>query len=388
MPSGDGLLARVRPWCGAFSLDEARGLADLAERLGNGHIDFTRRANLQIRGVREERVVDLQAALAAFGLLDRDAQIEAGRNIMVGPLAGIDPVERLDVRPIVRTLVRLLASDAALHDLPSKFAFLVDGGGRVSIAGERADVSLRAAGSAIAVGIGAEWIGSTSPDNAARVAVEAARAFLGIAGNCNRVRELPAERFAELRSAMLAMLRPFDGGLPSVSTRPLGVLALGAEKVAVGIAAPFGRIEAQQLHRLVAILDKAGASDIRLSPWRTLYVEARDRATACMLVEAAGAIGLVVDDANPILRIDACPGAPACRSSSVDTRDLAVLLARRKFDRTIHISGCAKGCARSEPAELVLVGEHGRYGVVRNGTARSMPERIVDAGQARALLDV
>ena len=38
MQSGDGLLARVRPWCGALRLDEAKGLADAAERFGNGPI--------------------------------------------------------------------------------------------------------------------------------------------------------------------------------------------------------------------------------------------------------------------------------------------------------------------------------------------------------------
>ena len=39
MPSGDGLLVRIRPWCGAFTLEQAAGLSDIAARLGNGHID-------------------------------------------------------------------------------------------------------------------------------------------------------------------------------------------------------------------------------------------------------------------------------------------------------------------------------------------------------------
>ena len=47
------------------------------------------------------------------------------------------------------------------------------------------------------------------------------------------------------------------------------------------------------------------------------------------------------------------------------------------FAGTIHVSGCAKGCARSMPADLTLVGEGGRYGVVRNGTTRDAIERIV-----------
>jgi len=69
MPSGDGLLVRVRPWCGAFTLEQARGLADIAATLGNGHIDLTRRANLQIRGLRDESLPALHDALDRLGLL-------------------------------------------------------------------------------------------------------------------------------------------------------------------------------------------------------------------------------------------------------------------------------------------------------------------------------
>ena len=65
MPSGDGLIVRIKPFCGALSLDQARGLAETAQRLGNGHIDLTRRANLQIRGLAE---ADLRPALEGIGL--------------------------------------------------------------------------------------------------------------------------------------------------------------------------------------------------------------------------------------------------------------------------------------------------------------------------------
>jgi precorrin-3B synthase len=167
MQSGDGLIARVRPWCGALGLDEARGLADAAQRFGNGHIDFTRRANLQIRGLSDASVHGLQDAMQRLGLVDRDAEVEAGRNIMVAPLAGLASDE-VDVRPIARTLADFLAGDAALYALPSKFGFLVDGGGSVSIACERTDIALRALGQTVAIGLDTpactDWIGSTSFD--------------------------------------------------------------------------------------------------------------------------------------------------------------------------------------------------------------------------------
>ncbi|MDP2375521.1 precorrin-3B synthase [Reyranella sp.] len=386
MQSGDGLIARVRPWCGAFGLDEARGLADTAQRFGNGHIDLTRRANLQIRGLSETSVLGLQDAMERLGLVDRDAEVEAGRNIMVSPLTGLDPAE-VDVRPVARTLASLLARDAALYDLPSKFGFLVDGGGTVSIAQERADISLKALGQTMAVGLdtpaGTDWIGSTSFDDAARAAVAIARAFVGLAREGGRVRDLGEERFGQLRAVARKGLGPVGDG---VSSKPKRLIGVG--RLVVGVAAPFGRLEAPQLHRFAALAEEVGATDIRLSPWRALYVGARDDAAAQALMKGAHEIGLIVEASDPILRIDACPGAPACRSSSVDTRRIARRLAASAFTGSVHVSGCAKGCARSAPAALVLVGEQGRYNVIRNGTTRDVPERSVAAEEAGALLDV
>jgi precorrin-3B synthase len=39
----------------------------------------------------------------------------------------------------------------------------------------------------------------------------------------------------------------------------------------------------------------------------------------------------------------------------------------------VHVSGCAKGCARRAAADLTLVGKDGRYGVVIRGSARDEP---------------
>ena len=385
MQSGDGLLVRVRPWCGALRLDEAKGLADASARFGNGHIDLTRRANLQIRGLGNASVLGLQDAVARLGLVDRDAEAEAGRNIMVSPLAGIDPAEA-DIRPVARALADLLASDTGLQRLPSKFGFLVDGGGPVSIAGERADISLRALGRMMAVGLdtpaGTDWVGSTSAGEAADVAAAIARIFIGLAREQGRLRDLGEGPSGRLRAIVHKGLGPVES-LPVASRRLIGMKGL-----AVGIAAPFGRLDAQQLRSFAGLAEKAGAADIRLSPWRALYVGARDAAAAQTLMKGAHEIGLIVDGSDSILRIDACPGAPACRSSSIDTRRTARRLAASPFTGSVHVSGCAKGCARSAPADLVLVGEQGRYGVIRNGTARDLPQRIIDAGEAGALFDV
>src|SRR5207248_9466528 len=115
-------------------------------RFGNGHIDVTRRANLQIRGVSEGTLPELHDVIANLGILDPTPEAEAVRNLMISPLAGIDPNEALDVGGIGREIARRLAFERRLWSLPSKFSFIVDTGGSLTPAEWRAD-SLPAASS-------------------------------------------------------------------------------------------------------------------------------------------------------------------------------------------------------------------------------------------------
>ena len=131
-----------------------------------------------------------------------------------------------------------------------------------------------------------------------------------------------------------------------------------------------------------------GIAEIRLSPWRALYAGVPSRQSAQDILDAAKREGLITDPRDPLLQIEACPGAPGCQSTALDTRGdgrrLAALLPRFGFAGTVHVSGCAKGCAKSGPADLVLVGSEGRYGIVRNGTAQDQPARRLSFAELAA----
>jgi precorrin-3B synthase len=387
MQSGDGLVVRIRPRSGTFSPHELRVLADAAQCFGNGHIDLTRRANLQLRGVSEGSLPPLHDAIAKLGLLDDSPDGEAVRNVMINPLAGIDPVEVLDARSVGRELERRLASEELLWALPSKFGFIVDGGGVLSLAEQRADIRLvaiaRGQEVAFAVGLetrlGMEWLGSISPDTAATIAIEIGLAFIDIASreSRRRMRDLSDEGLASIGLVMKSRLdglreSPRQADLPL--NRRVGLIELGANWLAVGIAAPFGRIEAEQLRKLVDAIVIHGGEEIRVSPWRTLYTGLPNRPSAQSILDAAARDGFIIDPRDPLLQVEACPGAPACPSTALDTRGdgrrIAGWLPRFRFTGTVHVSGCAKGCAKSGPADLVLVGSEDRYGIARNATAR------------------
>ena len=387
MQSGDGLIVRLRPR-GHLTPIQLLAIAALAERHGNGLIDLTRRANIQMRGIKADSLPALWAALAELDLLDAAAEAEAVRNVLSSPLAGIDNRELLDPRPLAESLESVLLQRAALWALPAKFCFVVDGGGALSLDEERADIRLLAVenddGLGLAVGLdgsdGVEWLGAAAPDAACAAALDLAARFVQLGLRAGT-------RMRDGSGPMKRQLRDTAAGLTSLSRapafrakqHPLGVIE-NCATTTVAFAAPFGRIDAVALRRLGQRAAEVGASEMRISPWRSLYVPVPNREAGLSIIAAAVESGLIADAADPLLSIDACPGAAGCTSSQVDTRAAAMRLAPalgRLGIRTCHVSGCSKGCARSAPADLTLVGVGDCFGVLRYDTAQGKPLSFV-----------
>jgi precorrin-3B synthase len=85
MPSGDGLLLRVKPFGGRLSADMLRTLGVVAAGCGNGAIELTGRGNIQLRGLTEVTAPLAAAALIDAGLANPDPTREARRNVIAVP---------------------------------------------------------------------------------------------------------------------------------------------------------------------------------------------------------------------------------------------------------------------------------------------------------------
>ena len=96
MQSGDGWLARVKPSAGVLTAAAARLIADAARRHGNGHIDLTSRANLQVRGLSPRSAEDFAETIITAGLANTNPSLEAIRNVMASPLGPDDPSASFD----------------------------------------------------------------------------------------------------------------------------------------------------------------------------------------------------------------------------------------------------------------------------------------------------
>lgn len=383
MATGDGLIARLLPADGEMSVATLAAIAAAAARFGNGVVEVTQRGSLQVRGLSAETAADLETAVHAAG-----ASPPAGPPVHVGPLAGLDPAEIADPRPLA-ALLRMQLAETMTAAAPAKLAIVVDGGGDFGLDGLSADLRLVAVRTdgAPAWRLEADD-GPLSPPLAPPEAVAVAVAFVAALDRSRRQRPRPR-----------------------VPVAPVGVLIDGG---AAGVVVPYGFTDAGRLLELAAAAVDAGAATVRLAPGhglvfvgqgsgndggdgsprnacapeRTAGGSARDTNGAGQgflpagLLAAAASLGFIVCRDDPRLALSVCAGAPACGSGEAPTRPLAdaVVAAAASLiaaGGSIHLSGCAKGCARAAPADLTIVGHAGGYGLVRDGRASDMPVEVV-----------
>ncbi|MCC1494738.1 cobalamin biosynthesis protein CobG [Cognatishimia sp. F0-27] len=405
MMSGDGLVVRVRPFRAELSPEQALGLCELAERFGNGTLDITSRANLQLRGVAADKHGALLAALDALGVIDADPAVEGMRNILM-------PMDWQTGDPTATLYEALVAGLPTLPALPEKMGFALDTGGQPMLGHGSADfrferavdgrLVLRAdgAGTGFATTLEqavadlaalARWFVQSGGREAGRMArhlrgVALPERFQGVAP---RAAPCPAASGAASLQPACGPVAPgradgpggarrfqTGGGKTVPGPTALGRCAFGpAAGVAFGtvLGVAFGSMRSGDL---AAAIQTHRPEALRLMLDRRLLFKG---------ATIGQATGFVSDPQDPILTTHACPGAPYCPQASVETRALATRLAPRLAGRSLHVSGCTKGCAWPRVADVVLVGRGGAFDLVREGlpwdeaTCRDLdPDQIHD----------
>ncbi|MGI6850773.1 precorrin-3B synthase [Mesorhizobium sp. 1B3] len=398
METGDGLLARMHPVSGGVTPATLAAIAEAARRFGNGLLEVTARGSLQIRGLTGDSAPRFAAAVDAL-----DISVRSGVPVETGPLAGLDPEEIIDPRPLADDIRERVAAVGLSQRLGPKVSVVVDGGGRLKLVALVADVRLEAAATdgawRVAVGGTASTATVLGVVPAADVATTVVTLLETVAakGRRARAKELSLE---ELRSTLppsvLPDISPSRGeiGRPlgfrqssivrnapasklpisplvgemsgrteggNVEQSPIGIFPLSDARLALGIGLPFGQATATQIIGFAERAERHGVDEIRLAPGRALLALAPVAEAAVRLKEMASFIGFITDPADPRLSVVACAGAPACASGHIQARaiaseiaaDAAAILGRGQL---LHVSGCAKQCARPDRAAFTLVG--------------------------------
>jgi precorrin-3B synthase len=382
MATGDGLLVRFLPTDG-IALDAFIALCAAAREHGNGIIEVTARGSLQVRGLSTRSASAFARAVSALEIAAAD-----GVSVITDPLPD-DPDVLVDAGGVAATLRRAIG-DAHLTLAP-KISVLVDGGGRLHLDALAADVRLRAVGSRevprfhVSVGgdaASATPLGSVSPRKAAEIVVLLLGVIASQGANMRAADVLRRCGTESFHAALDADLERTPALPPRPPAEVIGRHSLRDGSIALGVALSFGHAHADALSRLARFAAAHGARCVRLALGRALLLLGLTHGAVRALAGEAEREGFIVGADDPRRRIIACPGKPACASGLIAARALASELARHlpPLRDTVHISGCAKGCAHPAAAALTVVGSERGCGIIQNGSARDVPQRYVPCG--------
>ncbi|MCF3640687.1 precorrin-3B synthase [Rhizobium sp. TRM95111] len=355
MPTGDGLLVRLRPQAAELSPAHWIAIAALAREHGNGLVEVTARGNLQVRGLSEETVAPFAAGLDAAGVA-----IRSGVAIEVPPLAGLDPSEIADATPLAERITRMIAAGRQALRLAPKLAVVVDGGGVLNLHDMVADIRLDAVHRAGEV----RWRIAIAGDASSAAPIACLPGDAAADAVLRLLRELaalgPAARGRDLRAAGVPPFTDDGGDTVGRAKAPVGLLDIGNGPV-LGLRLPYGKVHADQLEGLMHDLARRGARAVRLAPHRALLVLGIAAETAGDALRSAGQHGFWTDPDAPGNAISACAGSAGCAAARLDTHavaDALIAAAPGLFDGSaaIHVSGCTKGCAHPAAAPLTIVG--------------------------------
>ncbi|WP_263010596.1 MULTISPECIES: precorrin-3B synthase [Pseudomonas] len=374
----DGGISRIKLDAGTLSAVQAHAVADAAERFAGGVIEVTNRSNLQIRGIGADHA-GLVACLLDAGLGPRQAAGDDVRNLMLSPAAGLDPAMLFDSRALAGQILESLQTCERFHQLSAKFAVQLDAGEDLAMLTHPHDLwlsALRLDGEVwLAFGLAgcpAEEgaLGAVPLADGHALVLAVLQRFLDLAtAQQARMRQLLAECGSEafvqglgvaLRRdhAVLGWRRPRRD-----QARHLGVYPQRQTgRVAVGAAAPLGRLSAAQLRGAAHLASSLGDASLRMTPWQSLLLPNLAATDAEQALAGLAALGLLCDPAQPLARMVACTGSAGCAKALADTKadavQLAALLREPGPVAGIHLSGCARSCALAHraPATLLAVG--------------------------------
>lgn len=395
----DGGICRVKLTFGNLTSDQARGIARAAEEFGNGIIDITNRANVQIRGVRpdsEDALVDSLLALGLGPLTDKGDDI---RNVMISPLVGQDD-KKSDIRPLATRILTELQTNPRYQTLSPKFCILIDGGEDVAMVTHPHDLWLSPINPENPASAYAFGVAGTPPvlagDQSALGLVSTEKSFelvtaildLFIEWNianpdASRLRHMLADLgrdhfIGRVEGRLDESLRNADLGqwrrTPPQTNGHLGIVKTSnANFQMVGAMPPLGRLNPDMLRNLAAIADRYCSGALQLTPWQSVLLSGVAKDHAEDALEALRALGLTSDPLEPIATMISCSGSAGCKSALAATRSdgirLAALLAGKSEMPQIHLTGCSKSCASpmAKPVTLVATSS-GRYDIFLQAT--------------------
>ncbi|GAC56118.1 putative precorrin-3B synthase [Gordonia hirsuta DSM 44140 = NBRC 16056] len=362
--AADGHLARIRLSGGRLSPDQLTTLALAAQDLGDGAVELTGRANVQVRGIDDDDVSAFAERLIEAGLAGDPAH-DRIRNIVVSPLAGRCG-GGAQLWPAADRLGELLTASARAGDLSGRFWFGFDDG-RGDVLAHHPDI--------VAVRLApeepdgpdtlAELIVAGTPTgqvlalgDAPQAMIDLAHRFLDVRTDEWRIADLPGSArdllHREQRGAAVTPGPTAETGSPRTEHGPrVGWFTQDDGRVLLGAVVPFGRLSSRQAQFAGAV-----GAPLIVTTEKELLITDLTESVAETVVRVLAPLGFIFDATSPWVRAGACTGSPGCARSGADVRALLTehIDGGGLIDGREHWVGCDRRCGTPPGARVRVLG--------------------------------
>jgi len=392
-PVKDAFMSRLRIPGGLLTTFQLRELARIAQELTSGYVQITTRANLQMRLIQPKDCPEFLRRVQGVGLHTRGAGADNIRNLTANPTAGIDPVELIDVMPLIQQLGTLIINDRSFYDLPRKFNIAYDGGGLIGSVEDTNDIGVKA------VKVGDEIFfrialgGATGHKSFARdlgvvvppaeinkVVAAIVRVYIanGNRGDRKKARlkhlleKWTLEQYlAETEKLLGKQLHraSYDTTQMRWASQELSHSHVGdfPQKQRglnyVGATCPVGQLTPKQMTRLAELAELYGSSEVRLTVWQNFIIPNVPDAFVPTLKKALEKAGFATKQSNLASGVIACTGNSYCKFAQSNTKAHALDLIKQLEKRVeldqpvnIHITGCPNSCAQHYMGDIGCLG--------------------------------
>lgn len=426
---------------GALSADALEAAADVAENYSRGWGHLTTRQNIQFHFVALADTPAAMRRMAQAGITSREACGDTVRNVTTCHLAGVCPVEVLDVNAAAEAIARHFLRNPLTQNLPRKFKIAASGCAVDCALTGIHDIGVIAAevdgvtGYRMVVGGGlgtaaheAVLLEELTPPTELLVTAEAVlrvwdrempRKSKAHARMKFLVAKLGAEAFREKVLAEREKLRcsaAFRAQYPDAFLPPRrdGYQAGPAAPEAAGhqpadpeafaawqdtnvieqrqrglysgyVTVPLGDVTAEQF-RLLAKASRDLGAQWRITVRQNLVARNLRAGDLPLLHDLLASVGLGASGAERARNVVSCPGAETCNLALTASRGVGnavieglVAAGLGDLPLTINVSGCPNSCGQQQMADIGLSGQ-----VRRVGTDEAPGYRILLGGRPTA----
>lgn len=387
-PKTGFFMMRIKVPSGILSPARLRTIGELSVRFGRGSGELSTRQNVQLHWIELRHLPEIFARLDAVELNMRGGCGDTVRNITGCPVAGLDPDELFDARPVVEEAARFFYGNREYSDLPRKHKITISACRHQCAAPEINCIALVGAvkdgrcGFAIRVGGGLSTVPRIARDLGVFVPVEeylpVLRAVIDVWKDSLKYRlsrvkarlkfmmdDVGPERYRGLVEERLGRrLEDLAAPEPESESEHVGIHRQKQPGLFyVGFPVSQGLVSGDQMVRVADLAESYGG-DVRLTRQQNFILTGIPEERVPEIVGDVARIGFRLD-ANRIRASSiACTGQPLCNFAVASTKPklgeildrLEARFGRRVEGLRINVDGCPHACCHHWVGDIGLQG--------------------------------